>query len=91
MASSPTPARVSTSAAPGRELTGDFLDYWQNHGGERVFGWPISPAVRMANPSDGNTYLTQWFQRARMEYHPELPQGHNIILGTLGTELYQSR
>ena len=49
------------------------------------------PAVRMANPSDGNTYLTQWFQRARMEYHPELPQGHNIILGTLGTELYQSR
>ena len=74
----------------GQEITGDFLDYWQNHGGERVFGWPISPATRMVNPSDGNTYLTQWFQRARMEYHPELPQGRNIILGTLGTELYQS-
>jgi len=73
--------------ATGQEISGDFLDYWQNHGGERAFGWPISPAAQMVNPADGKTYLTQWFQRARMEFHPELPVGHRIVLGALGTEL----
>lgn len=75
----------------GQEISGDFLDYWQDHGGERVFGWPISPAADMVNPADGNTYFTQWFQRARFEYHPELPVGHRIVLGTLGSELYSHR
>lgn len=73
--------------ATGQEITGDFLAYWQNHGGERVFGWPISPAEKMVNPSDNKTYETQWFQRARLELHPDLPVGHRIVLGALGTEL----
>jgi beta-lactamase class A len=76
--------------ATQQEITGDFLYYWQNHGGERVFGWPISPAENMVNPADGKTYLTQWFQRARMEFHPDLPVGHRIVLGSLGTELANS-
>ena len=73
--------------ATGQQISGDFLNYWQNFGGERAFGWPISPAVEMINPADGKTYLTQWFQRARMELHPDLPAGHRIVLGALGTEL----
>jgi beta-lactamase class A len=71
----------------GQEVSGDFLYYWQNNGGERAFGLPISPAAEMVNPADGGTYLIQWFQRARMELHPELPVGHRIVLGSLGTEL----
>ncbi|MEO8284842.1 MAG: serine hydrolase [Chloroflexota bacterium] len=74
----------------GQQLTGDFLNYWRDHGGERIFGWPISPAADMVNPSDGSTVLTQWFQRARMEYHPELPVGRRIVLGALGSELATS-
>jgi hypothetical protein len=76
--------------ATGQEISGDFVYYWQNHGGERTFGWPISPAAEMVNLADGKTYLTQWFQRARMELHPELPAGHRIVLGALGTELMAS-
>jgi hypothetical protein len=72
--------------ATQQEISGDFLYYWQNHGGERVFGWPISPAENMVNPVDGKTYMTQWFQRARMEFRPDLPVGHRIVMGTLGTE-----
>jgi hypothetical protein len=45
----------------------------------------------MTNPSDGQTYLTQWFQRARLEFHPDLPTGQRIILGALGTELTSDR
>ncbi len=77
--------------ATGQEITGDFLWYWQNRGGERIFGWPISPAAEMVNPADGKSYLTQWFQRARMEYHPEMPEGQRIVLGALGTELASDR
>jgi beta-lactamase class A len=73
--------------ATQQELSGDFLYFWQNNGGERVFGWPISPAQNMVNRDDGQSYLTQWFQRARMEFHPDLPVGHRIVLGALGTEL----
>jgi hypothetical protein len=76
--------------ATQQEISGDFLYFWQNNGGERVFGWPISPAENMVNPDDGQTYLTQWFQRARMEFHPDLPVGQRIVLGALGTELDNS-
>ncbi|MBF6613327.1 MAG: serine hydrolase [Chloroflexi bacterium] len=74
----------------GQAITGGFYDYWLNNGGERTFGFPISPAANMTNPNDGKTYLTQWFQRARMELHPDLPEGHRIVLGALGSELASS-
>lgn len=71
----------------GQSITGGFLEYWLNRGGELVFGPPISPAVPMKSPADGKTYLTQWFQRARMEYHPEAAEGKQIVLAALGNEL----
>ena len=89
-AASPNDGKGIYFDATSQELTGDFLYYWQNHGGERAFGWPISPAVDMVNTADGKTYLTQWFQRTRMEFHPELPAGQRIVLGALGTELAAS-
>ena len=75
----------------GQAITGALYDYWVNNGGARSFGYPISPAANMISPADGKTYMTQWFERARMEIHPELPAGHRIILGTLGSELASSR
>jgi hypothetical protein len=77
--------------ATGQELSGDFLGYWENHGGERIFGLPISPAADLVSPADGKTYRTQWFERARMEYHSELPEGSRVVLGLLGSELSASR
>lgn len=71
----------------GHGIKGGFLEYWLNHGGERIFGLPISPEAPMSNPADGKTYVTQYFQRARMEYHPELPEGQRIVLGAIGSEL----
>jgi beta-lactamase class A len=75
----------------GQLLQDDFYEYWLNNGGERRFGYPVSPAQDMVNPSDGKTYLTQWFERARMELNPELPEGNQIVLGALGTELAGGR
>lgn len=40
------------------------------------------------SPTDGRPYLTQWFERARFEWHPEQsdPQ-YSVLLGLLGNEV----
>lgn len=78
-------------SATGQTIQGGFYEYWLNNGGERVFGLPISPEVQLKSPADGKVYTTQYFQRARMEYHPELPPGRQVVLGAVGSELSPSR
>ncbi|MDQ6695568.1 MAG: serine hydrolase [Chloroflexota bacterium] len=78
-------------ADTGQSLSGGFLNFWLNNGGERLFGKPISPEEEMTNPTDGKTYTSQYFERARMEYHPDMPAGHRVVLGALVRELTGSR
>jgi hypothetical protein len=40
----------------------------------------------MESAANGQAYLTQWFQRARFELHPENPPATRVLLGLLGTE-----
>jgi hypothetical protein len=50
-----------------------------------LFGLPLTePAMEPA--ANGQAYLTQWFQRARFELHPENPPATRVLLGLLGTE-----
>jgi hypothetical protein len=37
---------------------------------------------------EGRTYLVQYFERRRMEYHPENQPPYDILLGLLGREVY---
>ncbi len=73
----------------GYNVTGLFLSYWQTHGGLAQQGYPITPAYLETNDADGNIYVTQYFQRARFEYHPEQsdPQ-YKVLLGLVGNEIY---
>ncbi len=84
----------------GHTLCEPFLSYWQNHGlefdGRRgtsraestaLFGYPLSEPAMETN-SSGDTVLTQWFERARFEFHPTNPNGYQVLLGRLGAELY---
>jgi uncharacterized protein YkwD len=60
-------------------LAEPFLSYWKHNGGVELFGFPISEAVTQ----DG--LKVQWFERARMEYHPELAsKGQAVQLSLLG-------
>ena len=52
-------------------LSGKFLKFWQKRGGLPIFGYPISEPFEEASPSDGQVRVTQYFERARFEYHPE--------------------
>lgn len=86
----------------GQAIAPEFYDYWSSHGldfGDEgvsfreslaLFGYPISPA-QMETNADGNTVLTQWFERARFEYHPGNDAAHQVLLGRLGAELLELR
>jgi len=46
-------------------LCSGFRAFWERHGGLRIFGYPISEELS----EDGLT--VQYFERARLEWHPE--------------------
>jgi len=76
----------------GHSVTGLFLSYWQTRGGLAQQGYPITDAFFEVSQTNGNTYLTQYFERARFEYHPEQAStGSRVLLGLLGNEAYQRR
>lgn len=62
-----------------------FLKYWQENGGLGLFGYPISDQIRETIEGTGETYVAQYFERARFEQHPEL--GDPVVLGLLGALL----
>ncbi|GIV98343.1 MAG: hypothetical protein KatS3mg057_3000 [Herpetosiphonaceae bacterium] len=77
-----------------------FLSYWRSYGLEfdgqqgksfaeslALFGYPLSEPAMETN-SSGHTVLTQWFERARFEYHPANPDPHKVLLGRLGVEVF---
>ena len=71
----------------GYSVCGAFRDYWQRNGGLERFGYPIT-AVR-DETVEGRTYSVQYFERRRMELHPEHRGTPNeILLGLLGRDVY---
>ncbi len=77
-----------THHAIGAELQ----SYWQQNGGIPVFGYPLSEAFDEKSPTDGKTYLVQYFERNLLEYHPENKgTQYEVLLGLLGVQTYQGR
>jgi hypothetical protein len=92
----PQPFDVSTPdarffAETSQWSRGQFLGYWEKNGGLTVFGYPISGEINELLP-DGQTYLVQYYQRARLEYHPEQAGSpFEVQIGLLGCSLYPQR
>jgi hypothetical protein len=76
-----------------------FKTYWQGHGLEfdgavgtsqseslALFGLPLTEP-RLETNASGDTVLTQWFERARFEWHPDKPAEYKVLLGLLASEL----
>ncbi|HET9494241.1 MAG TPA: hypothetical protein VFR15_08430 [Chloroflexia bacterium] len=70
----------------GQFLSEPFLSYWRDNGGLRLFGFPISDRIQETDEVTGQTYTAKYFERARMELHPDL--GNAVVLGRLGA-MYQ--
>jgi len=72
----------------GYWIAGPFLDFWEHHHGQLLFGAPISqPLTEQNGDGTGRTYQVQYFQNARLEYHPELAGTDNEVqLGLIGRQ-----
>lgn len=70
----------------GHQVAAPFLDYWRANGGLQVYGYPLTEAITQTL-EDGKPYTVQYFERARMEKHPELPDPNTVLLGHLGRNL----
>jgi hypothetical protein len=70
-------------AVTGHNVAPDFALFWSRNGGLAVFGYPLSEEFE-ERLEDGNVYTVQYFERVRMEFHPENPAPNNVLLGLLG-------
>jgi hypothetical protein len=73
--------------ATGRCVQGRFLDYWRTHGGLAINGFPISDEFT-ETLEDGKQYTVQYFERVRMEYHPNAPDPYKVQLGQFGRRIH---
>jgi hypothetical protein len=95
------PATPHYFAQTGHAVAPQFWGYWSSHGlefdgrpglsfeeGLALFGLPLSEPQMEQSATDGGTYLTQWFERARFELHPEnAGTPYEVLLGLLSREL----
>jgi hypothetical protein len=63
-----------------------FLGYWERNGGLERFGYPVTR--QRAEVLEGREYTVQYFERRRMEFHPEnAGTPYEVLLGLLGREV----
>jgi hypothetical protein len=92
-ASPPHPAAAAGAAcfAETDQCTqGRFLDYWTANGGLARNGFPLT-GERRELLEDGNEYAVQYFERVRLEYHPQNPPPFDVLLGQFGRQAFRNR
>lgn len=85
-----TRERVRFFAETGQIVQGRLLDYWEQNGAVGILGLPLSPE-RAAYDEQGNRYTLQWFERARLELHPQNAPPYDVLVGRLGVETLAAR
>src|SRR6185436_14369527 len=63
-------------------IEGRIRAFWEQNGGLAVFGFPIGP--QQEQTVEGRPFVAQWFERSRLELHPENPAPYDVLLGRLG-------
>lgn len=66
-------------------ISGRIREFWEQNGGLAVFGFPIS-AQGPFQGLEGRTVQAQWFERQRLELHPENARPYDVLLGRLGVD-----
>lgn len=95
VAPQPPPARPALDSRfyseTGHYLSGEFLAFYRSiPNAADLFGLPLSEEFPQAFP-DGRIFYVQYFERARFEYHPELPNGQRVQLGLITPDALAGR
>lgn len=83
----PNVAGVAFFAETGHTLRGTLRSFWEQNGGLPVFGYPVSEEFQENTPE--GAFAVQYFERNRLELHPEKPAPYNVLLGRLSDTLLQ--
>ncbi len=75
----------------GHSVDGQFLIYWDGHGGLAQQGYPISQEMAEKSDLNGQSYTVQYFERAVFEKHPENKPPFDTLLSQLGTFRYKQK
>lgn len=71
--------------ATDHNLCAGFRAYWEHFGGLAVYGMPITEEFTE------NGLRVQYFERARLEWHPRLaPSHYDVLPGRVGAELLEA-
>jgi len=63
----------------------EFKAFWEANGGLPVFGYPLQAAAEEQTPE--GTFLVQYFERNRLELHPENAEPYRVLLGRANDEV----
>jgi hypothetical protein len=82
----PTPLPAETRHFPqtNQIVQGDFLRFFDTYGGVDSFGLPLTGEIVV------DSWRVQYFEKARLEYHPENEPAYRVTAGWLG-ELLRRR
>jgi hypothetical protein len=70
-------------------IEGRIREFWEQNGELTVFGLPITPQ-REETIGDW-TGQVQWFERNRLELHPENERPYDVLIGRLGADLLEQQ
>ncbi len=65
-------------------ISGRIREFWEQNDGLRVFGLPIT--AQRFETIEGQRLEVQWFQRNRLELHPNNERPFDVLLGRLGAD-----
>ena len=82
--SEPTSAQSNCFPETGFCIDGPIRTFWERNGGLPVFGFPIAP--QREELVEGKPVQVQWFERNRLELHPENAPPYDVLLGRLGAD-----
>lgn len=63
-------------------IAGRIRQFWEQNGGLPVFGYPIT--AQQEEAIEGQPFQVQWFERNRLELHPENARPYDVLIGRLG-------
>ena len=67
----PNTAAATFFPQTSHKLSAGFKQFWESRGALPIFGYPLSEEFSEQNPSDGQRYTVQYFERARQTaLHP---------------------
>jgi len=69
----------------GHSVAPPFFPYWEAQGGLPIFGYPLSDQL-----VEGG-FRAQYFERQRLEAHPENAAPYNVLFGLVGSQAAAER